>query len=188
MKLHRLSVAFFAIGVLIVTSNPSQAQKRRPSGVASLAEMNCKQTGGNTALFGSGYLALNQDVGIARQSLRSVAALGATYSFGNGGGILAKEPTQVVCSLAPPTASPPFKTLILRFGVAGKADGALMMRLSVYKDGNLDKSETFGNGELLLLPIDIAGTRSIALEAECLSSANNYECPNIIFFEDTLKK
>ncbi|BAY23508.1 hypothetical protein NIES2100_32730 [Calothrix sp. NIES-2100] len=188
MRLHRLTVACIALGVLIATSNPSQAQKRRPSGVASLAEMKCEQTGGNTAPFGSGYLAMNQDVAIGRQSLRAIAVLGATYMLGSGGGILAKEPTQVVCSLTPPTASSPFKTLILRFGVAGKADGALMMRLSVYKDGNLYGSQTFGHGELVPWPIDIAGTRSIALEAECLRSANNYECPNIIFFEDTLKK
>jgi hypothetical protein len=68
-----------------------------------------------------------------------------------------------------------------------RVDGALV-RLSVDRDGNFYKYEEVTKGQLGTLPIDVTNVRSIALEVECKRGTvkNKNQCPELIFFEDTL--
>lgn len=185
MNLPKVISSLVAATLLISTATDAQAQNRRSSGVASLGEMGCQRIAGD-----GGYSTINQDIPIGREIFRAIAYLGYN-SFGTGG-ISIKNPTKVVCRLAAVNAAPQFKTLTLAFGLRENSDlidGSVIVRLSLYKDGNFYGEKTISKGDKLRWPIDVTNTRSLALETECVKARQNYnDCPNIWFFEDILRK
>jgi hypothetical protein len=178
-------------GLLIVgfiTAMPSVAEaQRRTSGVASLGEMGCQKLGGS----GRGYNVVNRDVPIGREILRSVAYMGGSGTlFDSDQGLSKNEPSGVACRLAPVNSSPQFKNLTLTFGLAQNdylMEGSVVVRLSIYRDSNFYAQKTISRGDLVRLPVDVRGIRSVTLEAECVRS-NSYGCPNVWFVEDTLRR
>lgn len=181
MNLRRIISSLIVGTVLISTASDVNAQSRRPSGVASLGEMGCQ----TVASYG-GYNNENEDIAIGREIFRGVAYLGTYY------GIKRDNPTKVACRLAPVNAAPQFKTLTLSVGLNENSryiDGSVIVRLSVYKDGNFYGAQTISRGDKIRWPIDVTNTRSLALETECVRPMqNSRSCPAIWFVEDTLRK
>lgn len=182
MKLRKI-ISTLVIGSLVVSAaSYAHAQSRRPTGVASLGEMGCRSIGGRGK-----YNTTNQDVAIGREIFRAVAFLGDYM-----GGISRDNATQVACGLAAVNAPPQFKTLTLTFGFKENSnanDGSVIVRLSVYKDGNFYGQQTISKGDKIRWPIDVTNTRSLALEAQCVRPRQNYNsCPNIWFVEDILRR
>ena len=180
---------FLATALLISTASDAQAQNRKKSGVASLGEMGCITVQGV-----GGYSSINQDVPVGLEIFRAFAVLGKATSalLDPVVGIPSDKPLQVSCRLAAVNAAPQFKTLNLSFGFSQKSDlldGSVIVRLAIYKDGNFYGEQTITSGDKLTWPIDIKNTRSLALEAQCVRRKQNADsCPNIWFFEDTLRK
>jgi hypothetical protein len=191
MKRHSLPFALVTPVILLMASTVSQAQAQRPVGVASLGEMGCQTTGGIGG-YDEGYNVVSTDTTIGRQIYRAVAFLGNSNFGQNYFGIYRNRPTQVVCGLAPATASSQFRSLTLSFGLSQTSDlldGSVLVRLSVYKDGNFYGEQTIGGGEVVRWPIDVQGTRSLALETECVRAKQGEDaCPNIWFIEDVLRR
>jgi hypothetical protein len=183
MQWQRCFIGLMTLCISVSMQSAGMAQSRS-SGFASLGEMGCMRFSG----VGS-YKAINEDVPIGREIFRSVAAINAY------GGIDRDTPVGISCRLAPVNGKGAFKTLTLSFGLSQDGirgyylDDSVLLRLSIYRDGNFYKQQTFGKGELARLPIDIKGVRSIALEAECVrGKGRNSPCPGIFFVEDILKK
>jgi hypothetical protein len=181
MNLRRIISSLVVGAVLISTASDVQAQSRRPSGVASLGEMGCQ-----TVASDGGYNNVNEDIPIGREIFRSVAYMGSSW------GIDRDNPTKVACRLAAVNAAPQFKTLTLSFGLSQNSryiDGSVIVRLSVYKDGNFYGDQTISKGDKIRWPIDVTNTRSLALETECVRlKQNSTSCPVIWFVEDILRK
>jgi hypothetical protein len=133
---------------------------------------------------GGAYDAINKDVSVGLEIFRSIAVFRTTLwntILGTG---------QVVCRLAQTKEKPKYKTLTLAFGMNDQdASNESQIRLSLYKDGNAYGYKDVIKGEKSLWQVDITGTRSLALEAECIRPVTNAtgNCPQIYFFEDTLK-
>jgi hypothetical protein len=172
-------------------SQPISAQSRRPPGVDSLAEQNCRAIEGN-----GGFAAINDDVPVGRSFVTAIAVLGMT-GWGNEGNfdtggqrITTNRPLEVVCSLAGSGETPTFRTLNLAFGF--RDDGAAVnnstrIRLSIFLDGNSAGSQTILAGDQIYWPIDISNKRSISLRADCFGPSRTW-CPNVYFFQDTLAR
>lgn len=189
MNLRRFISGLVVATFLVSMASDAQAQNRRSSGVASLGEMGCQTIGGR-----GGYNPVNYDIAIGRQIFRTVAYLGYYTEWGNTNwnGISRDQPTEVACRLAAVNAPPQFKTLTLSFGFVQNSrllDGSVIVRLSVYKDGNFYGEQTISKGDKIRWPIDVTNTRTLALEAQCVRArqGGNY-CPNIVFVEDILRK
>lgn len=189
MNIRRVISGLVVAAVLLATASDVQAQKapnRRSSGVASLGEMGCQRIGGM-----GGYRSINQDIPIGREIFRAVAYLGDGSFFG-GTGIDRDNPTKVACRLAPVNAAPQFKTLTLSLGLredSSDLDGSVIVRLSIYKDGNFYGEQTVSRGDKIRWPIDVRNTRSLALETECVRPRKNSDsCPLIWVVEDILRK
>ncbi|MGB5963321.1 MAG: hypothetical protein WBG73_21980 [Coleofasciculaceae cyanobacterium] len=182
MNMRQIISSLIIGTVLISTANHVQAQSRRPSGVASLGEMGCQ-----TVASDGEYKNVNEDIPIGREIFRAVAYLGSSW-----GGIDRDNPTKVACRLAAVNAAPQFKTLTLSFGLSENSnhiDGSVIVRLSVYKDGNFYGEQTISRGEKIRWPIDVTNTRSLALETECIRlKQNSVYCPAIWIVEDVLRK
>ena len=156
------------------------AQKKRPAGIASLAEMSCQ------SIKGGSYQAKNEDIPVGLEIFRSVSVSGNIHN---------SEVRQFVCRLAQPKEKPKYKTLTFAFGLSDKDYrniNASVVRLSLYKDGKAYGYKDITRGEKLLWQVDVTGVRSLAVETECVKSGipKHYganECPDIWFFEDTLK-
>jgi hypothetical protein len=194
MNLRRIIPSLVVGTVLISTASDVQAQSRRPSGVASLGEMRCQRTQGS-----GGYKAINEDIPIGREIFRAIAYIGQRpYFLGTGDyGIWTTEASEVVCRLAAPNETPRFRTLTLAFGFAADSsrrdyieiDGSVNVLVSIYKDNNFYASQNVSRGEKIRFPIDIANTRSLSIEAQCIRPASGSKtCPVLYFFEDTLRK
>ena len=185
MSIRRIVSGLVAATFLVVPASNVLAQSRS-SGVASLGEMGCQKIGGGR------YKTVNEDIAIGREIFRSVALLGTPGSLFATPGIYRDEPAQVACRLAPVNAAPQFRTLTLSFGLREDSrylDGSVIVRLSVYKDGNFYGDQTISKGDKIRWPIDIMNTRSLSLEAECVRPGQNYDyCPNIWFVEDILSR
>ncbi|MBD1930698.1 MULTISPECIES: hypothetical protein [Cyanophyceae] len=168
-------------------ASDAQAQNRRSSGVASLGEMGCRRIGGM-----GGYNPVNEDVSIGREIFRAVAYLGNSDFGQNAWGIYKDRPTEVACRLAAVNARPQFKTLTLSFGFSQTSDlldGSVIVRLSVYKDGNFYGEQTISKGDKIRWPIDVTNTRTLALETQCVrAKQGRNSCPNIWLIEDILRK
>ncbi len=181
MDLRRAFASFLIVGFMVATPDIAQTQSR-PSGVASLGEMGCKRISG----WGS-YRVRNQDIPIGREIFRAVASLSAS-----GERIDRDEPAGVACRLAPPRGNPQFNTLTLTFGLHQDdyyLDRSVVIRLSVYRDNNFYAQQTISQGDLIRLPVDVRGVRSLALEAECVRAKQNASyCPGVWFVEDTLRR
>jgi hypothetical protein len=187
MKFSRTIIGLLAVtGFAVAASSSSLAAKSRPSGIASLSEMGCQKTSGN-----GGYKSAVKDLTVGREIFRTAAFIGEAET-GMRPGISSREPTAIVCRLAPVKGSPQFKTLNLTVGFDQgdrRLNGSVVVRLSIYKDGNFYKEETINRGELVRLPVDIDGVRSLALEAECVRANDRYgSCPNLWVLEDILRK
>jgi hypothetical protein len=165
----------FAASLLIASNHPVDAQKKRPTGVASLAEMSCQ------SIKGKNYEATNQDIPVGLEVFRAVGLL---HWMGLNG------VTQVACRLAQPKEKPKYKTLTLAFGFHDgdqSIDGSTV-RLSLYRDGQAYGYKDISKGEKLLWQVDVMGTRSLAIETECIRGGGSQNfCPTLFFFEDTLK-
>jgi hypothetical protein len=199
MLLSKTSVCVALICASLFVPKTALSQNNNNRAV-SLAQMECSSLGD-----AGRYVPVNMNVTIGRQVFRSVAYLnGQRPGFMTGRtGVLTGEPAGIACSLASPTERPRFRTLTLAFGFADNGYeldyvGALpntALRLSIYKNGNFYGSQTIRGGDAIRLPIDVANTRSIALEAECLRGGRSFtlygngseECPVLYFFEDILE-
>jgi len=181
MKLRPIVSSLIAASLLIASTHPVDAQKKRPAGVASLAEMPCKGIRGN-------YEATNEDISVGLEIFASVSRF---ISYGIWHGIPKdNQVLQVVCRLAQSKEKPKYKTLTLAFGMndSDKRSNGAQIRFSLYKDGKAYDYKDVTRGEKLLWQVDVTGTRSLALEAECLRTIHNSGyCPPLFFFEDTLQ-
>jgi hypothetical protein len=176
MKLRPIVSSLIAASLLLASTHPVDAQKKRPSGVGSLAEMSCQSIKGK-------YAATNGDVSVGLEIFRAIAE----FDDGRWHSIFGNDPYQVVCRLAAAKEKPKYKTLTLAFGMDDKeANNDQQIRLSLYKDGKAYDYKDITKGEKLLWQIDVTGTRSLALEVECIKGKNK-ACPRLYFFEDTLK-
>lgn len=163
----------------------------RPS-TLSLGQLGCQATRSALGGFGNfrGYTPLNEDFPMGFEVFRAVGRLGA--SVGNGG-ILRAESAQIACRLAAPGETPRFKTLTLAFGLPEQGGRIIWVRgstarvrLTVYLDGKSVGSKTLYLDDVEYWPIDISGARSVGMTAECFNQ-KPYNCPPIIFFQDTLE-
>lgn len=181
MKLRSIVSSLIAASLVLASTHPVEAQKKRPVGVASLAEMSCQ------SIKGGSYRATNEDIPVGLEIFRAVSVTGDINN---------REVRQYVCRLAQPKEKPKYKTLTLAFGLSDKDHrnkNSPVVRLSLYKDGKAYEYKDIAGGEKLLWQVDVTGVRSLAVETECVKSGflpNDWrvgQCPDIYFFEDTLK-
>lgn len=186
MKLPSILSSLIATSLLMASIHPVEAQKKRPAGVSSLAEMSCQNLKGE-------YDAKNEDISVGLEIFRAVGVLLNDSGFTGGAIVQNRGVAQVVCRLAQPKEKPKYKTLTLAFGLSdrSKHSSESLVRLTLYKDGQEYGYKDISKGEKMLWQVDITGTRSIALEAECLRGPEVYMsspgCAGLWFFEDTLK-
>jgi hypothetical protein len=180
LKLRQL-IAGLITATVLVSSTTLVDAKNPPKGVSSLGAMSCQRIDGN-------YKVINQDFPVGLQIFRGIA----TFNVGNYTNGISKNFTgSVVCRLTEAGQRPRYKTLNLALGIADNHNyvNGSVVRLSIYRDGNSYKYQDVMKGQLVRLPIDVTNVRSIALEVECLkgSVGRDNECPELIFFQDTLQ-
>jgi hypothetical protein len=191
-KFALLSTAIF----LASTVFNDNVQAQRKSGGASLAELGCQRFAGLTDVnrdFSGGYTAVNQDVVIGGQLLRSFAVLGNIKQYG-WQGIFREDPgpEKVACRLAPVNGSSEFRSLILQFGLSDSSrlsDGSVALRLKVSLDGEYYGEKLITRGDLIRWAIPVSGIRSVTLEGHCIRpKVYEQTCPNIWFTQDLLTR
>lgn len=184
MRFKRIISTLLATTALISTTTLAQAQ-RRPSGVASLAEMVCRTMSGGSD--GRALYPINQDFAIGFEVFTAVAMLGSHPVTPT---IDRDKPTQVACRLSSSSQNTQYRTLSLAFGIPdnnGFADPSEVTRLSIYLNGEFYRYQDVVKGEKYFLSIDVENVRSVGLEARCLSNNDRY-CGAIYFFEDILER
>jgi hypothetical protein len=178
MKLRPIVSSLIAASLLLASTHPVDAQKKRPAGVASLTEMPCQSISGALRLEG-----INEDIPVGLEIFRAVSVLKTSRYIDVGG--IPKQAVQIACRIAQVKEKPKYKTLTLAFAMNdSQSNGSQQIRLSLYKDGKSYGYKDISKGEKLLWQIDVTGTRSLALEVECTRGNG---CPVLYFFEDTLK-
>ncbi len=167
--------------VSIGDASQAQRRSRRPEGVTSLGEMNCR---GNK---GGAYQAILNEVNIGYERFTAVAKLGNGYLY-------LDKPQRVVCKLAQRGKINEFNRLGLVFGISdeNRFSKNSVVKFLLYLDGELLKSQDVTAGRKYVWDIDVQGVNSIALELQCLKAARTWDaknrCPDILFFEDILEK
>lgn len=173
------------LSLFITASATALSAKANGNGIQSLGQMPCQEIGK------ADYDTLNEDVPVGYEIFRAVSNLSVGYNSDRV--ISSRYSGAIVCRLAGAGERPSYRTLNLAFGISddSRYSETSMVRLSVYLDGNFYQYQDVRRGQKYLWPIDVSGTRSVALEPECIRgerrSSGYTNCSNLFFFEDSLE-